>query len=124
MSVQGLPLLAVALLRGAELVKECIALNGLAERFPALASQSVVFAGGPLVGESSLRGLPVGLDEVFLFETAECRVDRATRKRGDVHNVEAIFVSGADGLEQEGRGVGQSRVRHGYVGILHRQVLV
>jgi len=106
MRVHRLPLVALALLSAAELVKKRIALNSLAECFFALAGQFVVFAGRALVSKRAFSSLPVGLEELLVLETTKSGVNGTARKGGNFHNVEPVFVSGTDGLEKKGRRVG------------------
>ena len=79
----------------------------------------VVPASGALFCHGLLFRLPLGLHKFVSLEPAKGGVDGAAGKAGNLHDIEAIAVAEADCLEDEGRGMGETRDVHGYVVCYH-----
>src|SRR5262249_23697150 len=66
----------------------------------------VIAARRPLLPPRDLLALPAGADEAERLEAAQRRVDGAGLQSGTVGDVEAVADAVGDGLEHEGRGIG------------------
>jgi hypothetical protein len=77
----------------------------LFENFRPRTSNSIVFAGGALFGDSFLLRFPLRGDKTFRLHPAESRIHSSAWESCCVHDVESIPAALVDGLENQTGGM-------------------